>query len=273
MRKKLIGALLAVAGLVATADSASAIRWGQPDNKEHPMVGLMVAYDAAGNPMWRCSGTMIAADRYLTAGHCTYGASKVGIFFYELESEIRAAGYPALAGADVTGTPYSHPQYDDNAFYLYDLGIVVLDEAVGGPYASTAPAGYLDQYLAPGGKSGHVFEVVGYGLQRSMPSQTGLTERDLDRRKADVQLINGDSAFGGRNAGNYVVFSNNANTGGTCFGDSGGPAFASSSSTVIVAVTSFGINSRCAGTGGGYRIDQPDDIAFIANPTSGQGPG
>lgn len=272
MRKKLIGALLAVAGLVATADTASAIRWGQPDNGEHPMVGLMVAYDASGAPLWRCSGTMIAPDRYLTAGHCTFGASKVGIFFSEYESEIRAAGYPGIDGADVTGTPYSHPQYNDAAFYLHDVGVVVLDETVAGPYASTAPAGYLDQYLVPGGKAGQRFEVVGYGLQRNMPDQTGLTQRELNRLKADVRLINGDRTFGGGNIGTYVVFTNNANTGGTCNGDSGGPTFASTSSTVVVAVTSFGMNARCAGTGGGYRIDQTDDLAFIANPTSGQGP-
>ena len=30
----------------------------------------------------------------------------------------------------VSGTPYTHPQYDPNAFYLHDLGIVVLDGLV-----------------------------------------------------------------------------------------------------------------------------------------------
>src|SRR6186997_1266213 len=45
-----------------------------------------------------------------------------------------------------------------------------------------------------------------------------------------------------------MVLSNNAHTGGTCFGDSGGPNFIGTSN-VISCVTSFGKNSTCAGTG------------------------
>jgi hypothetical protein len=33
----------------------------------------------------------------------------------------------------------------------------------------------------------------------------------------------------------------------------------------VLTVTSFGINSNCAGGGGGYRIDQPDDLTFLAS--------
>jgi hypothetical protein len=33
---------------------------------------------------------------------------------------------------------------------------------------------------------------------------------------------------------------------------------------VIAGVTSFGINPTCAGTGGVYRIDQEDDLAWLA---------
>ena len=46
-----------------------------------------------------------------------------------------------------------------------------------------------------------------------------------------------------------LLLSNNANTGGTCFGDSGGPNFIGHTN-VIAGVTSFGMNGTCAGTGG-----------------------
>lgn len=61
-----------------------------------------------------------------------------------------------------------------------------------------------------------------------------------------------------------LLLSNNAHTGGTCSGDSGGPNFLGDS-LVIAGVTSFGLNSTCAGTGGVYRVDRADDLAFIGS--------
>ena len=49
-----------------------------------------------------------------------------------------------------------------------------------------------------------------------------------------------------------LLLSNNHSTGGTCFGDSGGPNFLGDSN-VVAGVTSFGINGNCAGTGGVFR--------------------
>jgi secreted trypsin-like serine protease len=64
-----------------------------------------------------------------------------------------------------------------------------------------------------------------------------------------------------------VVFSGNkgvTHSGGTCFGDSGGPVF-EGDTNLIVAVTSFGITFNCVEPGGYYRIDQTDDLAFIGD--------
>ena len=54
-------------------------------------------------------------------------------------------------------------------------------------------------------------------------------------------------------------------TGGTCFGDSGGPTFDDTNSLLLVAVTSFGYSPNCTGVGGAYRLDQPDDLEFLAD--------
>jgi hypothetical protein len=32
---------------------------------------------------------------------------------------------------------------------------------------------------------------------------------------------------------------------------------------VIAGVTSFGLNSTCTGTGGVFRVDRPDVVAFV----------
>lgn len=59
-----------------------------------------------------------------------------------------------------------------------------------------------------------------------------------------------------------LLLSNNANTAGTCFGDSGGPNFIGTSN-VIAGVTSFGMNGTCGGTGGVYRVDRADDLDWL----------
>jgi secreted trypsin-like serine protease len=59
-----------------------------------------------------------------------------------------------------------------------------------------------------------------------------------------------------------LLLSNNHATGGTCFGDSGGPNFIGNSN-IIGGVTSFGKNGNCAGTGGVYRVDRADDLDWL----------
>ncbi len=53
----------------------------------------------------------------------------------------------------------------------------------------------------------------------------------------------------------------------TCSGDSGGPVFLGGpDSNVIVAVTSFGLNSLCRGTDFGYRVDRTEVLDWIKQP-------
>lgn len=264
MRNRLIVGLAALAvSLVATASPAAAIRYGEPDDAEHPYVGLMIADDAEG-PAWRCTGTLVSPTVYLTAGHCTFGAEAVRVWFEEDLTDRAAVGYPFGGETSIEGTPYTHPEYDDAAFYLHDLGVVVLDEPVIlDEYGAIPDLGYFDDFFVARGQNKQLFTAVGYGLQRSMPAQTGLTEAELVRLQATLKIINQDSAFGEKKAGNSVLFTNNAATGGTCSGDSGGPIFVQGTN-VVAAVTSYGINARCAGTGGGYRVDTADDLAFLA---------
>jgi len=59
-----------------------------------------------------------------------------------------------------------------------------------------------------------------------------------------------------------LLLSNNANTGGTCFGDSGGPNFLAGTN-VVAGVTSFGLNRPCGGTGGVFRMDRQNVLNFV----------
>ena len=263
MRNKMLLALLSVMVILAVAVSpAGAVTDGTQDGEGHPYVGLMVADDANGNPMWRCSGTLISPTLFLTAGHCTFGAAGATIWFEADVQNTPGLGYPFGGATSVDGTPYAHPQYDDNAFFLFDLGVVVLDEPVVlDEYGALPTLDQLDALKNKRGQQNVTFTAVGYGLQESFPDAAAWQENNVRVRMVAHPKLN---QINGGIVGDFsLLLSNNANTGGTCFGDSGGPNFIGDSN-VIAGVTSFGMNGNCAGTGGVYRVDRADDLNWLA---------
>ncbi len=266
-------AALALVGVVAlmaiTVAPAAAITDGSLDGTAHPFVGLMVADDADGTPLWRCTGTLISATVFLTAGHCTEApAARATIWF---ENDIDAGrpdnGYPFggsldTNGTSVDGTTYTHPDYDPNAFFLFDLGVVVLDHpVVMSEYGVLPQLDQLDGLKTKRGTKDVTFTAVGYGLQKSFPDAASWKDVALKARMvAHPKLNQINTGFVGDFA---LLLSNNAKTGGTCFGDSGGPNFIGHSN-VLAGVTSFGLNSTCGGTGGVYRVDRADDLDWLA---------
>ena len=271
----LLGVVLSAAAL---ALPAGAVTDGQLDGEGHPYVGLMVAQDENGEPLWRCSGTLMSATVFLTAGHCTEEpAYHVEIWFDSTlivtdENYVSVAsggegcadpdveGYPC--DGDVGGTPYTHPDYDPDAFYLHDLGVVVLDEPYElDEYGALPELNQLDALETERGRQNVTFTAVGYGLQKSFPDAAAWKEvADKIRMVSYPHLIQINTGFTGDGS---LLLSNNAATGGTCFGDSGGPNFIGDTN-VVAGVTSFGLNGTCAGTGGVYRIDRADDLTWLA---------
>lgn len=255
------------------AAPADAITNGELDGNGHPYVGLMVFQLEDGR--FRCSGALISPTKFLTAGHCTFGViGKVQIWFdadvesdrckltgADLTPEKCAAatpdwnGYPFFGQA--TGTAFAHPQYDDDAFFLHDLGIVVLDKPwKTKTYATLPTLGQNTTYSNENRGSSAVYTAVGYGLQQINPAFVTQERVRMFAKPYRVQIDGGI-------VGDFsILLSNNHSSGGTCFGDSGGPNFIGSSN-VIGGVTSFGLNGTCGGTGGVYRVDQPDDLDWL----------
>lgn len=259
MKKKgLFILLITVVLLVVMILPAAAITDGELDGDGHPYVGLMVALDEDGETLWRCSGTLLSPTLFLTAGHCTEApAAHVEIWFdADVESGIPANGYPF--DGDVGGTPYTHPQYNPNAFFLFDLGVVVLDNKVKlKEYATLPELGVLDKMATQRGLQDVTFTAVGYGLQRINPV---FVEAERVRMVAYPHLI--QINVPGMVGDFSILLSNNHSTGGTCFGDSGGPNFINDTN-IVGGVTSFGLNGNCAGTGGVYRVDTADDLDWL----------
>jgi secreted trypsin-like serine protease len=284
---------VAVAGVAASP--ASAVKFGVPDEANaYPWVGLMVAFDADGNPLWRCTGSLIEPDLFLTAGHCVSDPSAEGgdpvetirIWFTEGDDIITTdpqylenleagaenlcegvEGYPC-GGYSAVGTPEALSGWTGQLTIpqTYDLGLVHITEWVDGTYRPTtygevAPVGYLDELAAdaPRGQGNIEFTVVGYGLQSVKPVESSLKQRMV----GTVSFVNLTSALSG---GWSLHYSNNpgqghGGSGGTCFGDSGGPVI--SEDGLIVAVNSFVLNNNCNGAGFGYRVDTELANEFI----------
>lgn len=260
MRRMRLAVFAAILGL-ALALPAGAITDGQLDGNDHPYVGIMVADDAEGTPMWRCSGTLISPTVYVTAGHCVEApAAGVTIWFEtNLEPDPPALGYPFDGETSVEGTPFPYPEYLPNAFYLYDLGVVVLDEPVVlDDYADLPSPDYVDT-LGKGRKKA-VVTAVGYGLQSAKQNKL---QADLTRYQADLFVVNtqGVAGIGNIPESNSMILSGDAKHGGTCFGDSGGPIL---DGDTLVAVNSFGLNANCAGIGGVFRIDREAELDWIS---------
>jgi hypothetical protein len=260
MIKSLTLLVALVVGVALGAGPANAVTDGELDGNGHPYVGLMVAQTATGAPLWRCSGTLLSARVFVTAGHCTEApAAHVEIWFQsDVESGRPGNGYPNTG--QTGGTPYTHPDYDPNRFFIRDLGIVLLDASRAmtmSVYGKLPAADQLDS-LKPTRRT--TFTAVGYGLQRSFPTAAAWKNVALRiRMVAHPHLLQINTGFTGDFS---ILLSNNTNTGGTCFGDSGGPNFVGSSN-VIGGVTSFGLNRTCAGTGGVYRLDRSWNLNWI----------
>jgi len=246
------------AGVTEDADISASITYGELDADRHPMVGLMIAQDADGNPLWRCSGTLLSPTVFLTAGHCTEApAAHVEIWFdADVESGIPGNGYPFTG--DVGGTPWVHPDYNPAAFFLADVGVVVLDEPFTvAEYGELPELDQLDALAKRRGRQNTSFTAVGYGLQRINPV---FVEAERVRMLATPRLVQINAP--GFTGDFSLLLSNNASTGGTCFGDSGGPNFLGDG-LIVAGVTSFGINGNCAGTGGVYRMDRAAPLEWV----------
>jgi secreted trypsin-like serine protease len=258
VRRSLLIVLLAVAALLLPATTANAITFGQPDENRHPNVGALLAdwdEESPGLDIY-CSGTLIAPRVFLTASHCTQGLAvghniaphDVWVTFaptYDEDSTSTAGLF--------RGTYHTNPLYGSGgANNTYDIATVVLDTAPGRTPASLPTVGLLSDLKADGSIYDQTFTAVGYGTVRE--DKTGGPHAfffDGIRRYALQSFLSLQPA--------WLTLNMNPSTGsgGTCYGDSGGPHFLGGvNSNLIVSVTVTG-DAMCRATDKTYRIDTP----------------
>jgi hypothetical protein len=156
----------------------------------------------------------------------------------------------------LTGTALAHPGYSDftDIRNWNDTGVVILDApVVGVPIAPLAPVGTLDRFRQSTLVK-QLVRTVGYGTEvrsattgpqnptpQSYPLRRQYTDEKPQKLTPQILQLQGNEKdpFGG---------------GGTCFGDSGGPAFLDGE---IVGDTSYGYTNNCRYLGGYQRVDIP----------------
>ena len=258
-----IALIVAMTGLAATPSAA--VTGNFVPDFEHEYVGLIVFYDQNGDFVHRCSGSLISATVFLTAGHCVTIDDATG----ELAASARIY-FQQDAGADydpVTDTPASsgYPYTGGvtaHTFYAFDyhgisvpatnndVGLVILDQPYQlDTYASLAAPGTLELYGT--GPTARV-TVSGYGVTY-VNGNPAATISYRSRLMANTWIIGTAGVANGLNV--QLSSAPGRNGGGTCFGDSGGPTLLYGTDTVV-AVTSFGMSSNvCGGTEFNFRVD------------------
>jgi len=276
MRRTILLTLLAVFAVIFVPTLA--VTDGQLDGNNHPAVVLLLM-EVGGQPAFRCSGTLLSPTVVLTAGHCTNnfpGSPYTGMRVFT-ESDVQAGigttnNYPFAGPNSVEAVHWAaHPLYETAPFVFHDVGVVIL-QAPGvvlpqAQYGVLPSVDQLDGLKMRRGGQDVTFTAVGYGLQESFPDPAMfLATNPRTRFMATPRLL--QINVPGFTGDFSMLLSNNHNTGGTCFGDSGGPNFLGSGPTetkTVAGVTSYGINGNCAGTGGVFRMDRQHVLDFVGS--------
>jgi secreted trypsin-like serine protease len=247
-----------------TAIPVAAITWGEPDT-EHTNVGAMVVDYPGIGPYQVCSGTLVHPQVFLTAGHCTVDWEGTGVETFWVNFDQNALNEATLL--DVVEV-IPHPDYwwgpTSNP---HDVGALILAEPVTDIEPANLPSeGFLDDLRSAGelrqGSDGAKFNMVGYGGTLDWPPP--VISYDDQRQVAVSEYQNLHKK--------WLRLSQNPakGDGGTCFGDSGGPAFWTNAdgTETLVSVTSWG-DALCVAAGFNYRVDIPDTLNFIDSLVTG----
>lgn len=280
---RLSAVLVAACAMVAGAalPSAAINTYNATPAPERTEVGaLIVTWDDDGNPAtpdrvdWECSGTMLDANTFLTAAHCTTDWPDDVKFYVSLDQDVQGAldsaaqrhpGDPAAIAAEagVEGVAHTHPSYPGPSSDPHDMAVIELPASQVAARWSFTPAvlptaGELDA-LGPQGLDDTAFTVAGYGTQEAARGPGGQTHPGGGvRMKAPLSF---DAL---NNAWVRLAMTQPQGNGGACYGDSGGPNFATLDGTLTLVATTITGDGPCYATNVAYRLDTPGARAFLA---------
>jgi len=208
---------------------------------------------------WFCSGTVIAPDVFLTAGHCLAGVNDVSILGITFDNNFFSAP------EDHVISPVSyvvHPLYGHDQANLYDLALVFLPagSTIGITPAKLTTAGLLDDLSAHGDLHGVDFTSVGYGVLADWkhgPPQLWL-EGWRNYASAPLMALTPTQIY-------LNINEDATGGGGACYGDSGGPIFLPvNGEDTLVGFTTKRSDKYCRAMTTYYRLDTPWSREFLS---------
>jgi hypothetical protein len=246
MRKIL--ALAALIALVATT-GASAITFGEPDGNRHPNVGALVAdwNPNSPGPDQFCTGTLVSPTLFLTAAHCMTGWGDTPIFVTFSPTYDEGAASPS--GLVPVASYVFHEQFGQSGggSDAYDIAMGTLATAQSATPARLPSLGLMNTYTEQQLRQLR-FTAVGYGLARDTKKKGPNAFFDPMMRMVVQQGFLSLQPT-------WLTLNMNPSTGsgGTCYGDSGGPHFLGNTN-LIVSLTVTG-DAICRATDKTYRLD------------------
>lgn len=200
-----------------------------------------------------CTGTLIAPDIVLTAGHC----ADAGL------TQVIANTTNYMQGGGVRSQIASITAYP-NWETTFDVAIVKLAT----PITTVTPRGVGAACTFQGFSSNMMVHLVGFGLTDTAGQGNNTTLREATAPVTDPTCSGGGGcSTGAAPAGEFIAGGNGTDS---CFGDSGGPVYLDTPrGTMVIAAVSRGLDNSPTPCGGGGIYVRTDKVLQWIEQTAG----